>query len=339
MILNLYTILMIFIAAVAIGLGLFLGVYAFMLYKRSRAQISSDAQSLFEARTYLVLLMAVVLLVVRLLSWPLFYATLLSFVPDIEGAMCIYGVTQVLPQLSTFLQMVKPIVFFLIGAWLLLHGLDRKTKTYALMSRKFLFLLVVTLFILADSLGDLVYMFKMNPTTTVYCCTTVFDIGSRPSSLISQSLLGQAYRTFMIPLYYVSNLVLMGSVGLVLSRGGLKNPARRRRFTLIALVALALLNVAAVALALIEDLGPKLMNLPYHHDPYDLVQKVPDSPIFVALFILGTFAIGWALVVDVIGTKEETREIIPKYLRNLLKFSLLCLLLSLVMVSLHLLLG
>ena len=65
-----------------------------------------------EDRSYLVLLIMVIVLLIRLINWPFFYATLQSFISDIEGAMCIFGVTQVKPGLNLFLEVLKPINFF-----------------------------------------------------------------------------------------------------------------------------------------------------------------------------------------------------------------------------------
>ena len=47
---------------------------------------------------HLATLVAVVCLVLLVIGWPLFYAMLDSFVPEIPGAMCIYGVTRVMPS-------------------------------------------------------------------------------------------------------------------------------------------------------------------------------------------------------------------------------------------------
>ena len=86
--------------------------------------------------------MAVVILFIKLLSWPFFYATLQSYVPSIHGAMCIFGVTRIQPNMTTIAQILKPLVFFAVGAWLLLNRLDRKTETAPLLKESsFSFLL------------------------------------------------------------------------------------------------------------------------------------------------------------------------------------------------------
>ena len=93
----------------------------------------------FENKAYLSLLLAIVLLGIRIIDWPIFYATLASYIPDITGAMCIYGVTQVAPNITKPMEVLKPFVFFLIGLWLIIYMMDKSAKSYPLMRRKLFF--------------------------------------------------------------------------------------------------------------------------------------------------------------------------------------------------------
>lgn len=95
MILKVFSITEIFLSVVSLILMGWAGALALFLAFRWRSASSAEARLEVENRSQLVLLTAVVLLGIRLLNWPLFYATLQSFVPDIDGAMCIFGVNQV----------------------------------------------------------------------------------------------------------------------------------------------------------------------------------------------------------------------------------------------------
>src|SRR5262245_51215368 len=133
MILNSYAVLAAFVAVLRLLLSLLvlgLGVAA------GRAA-APDAREAREGRGYLVFLLAVLLLVLNLASWPLLYLLLQSYVPEWPGVMCIYGVTQIgtdslgpsryLPDLLRLLQLTKPALAFAGGAWFVLYLLNRRT--------------------------------------------------------------------------------------------------------------------------------------------------------------------------------------------------------------------
>ena len=81
-----------------------------------------------ERNAYLMMTLALVLLGLGLASWPLLYLLLQSYVPSWPGVMCIDGVTRIgtgslgasrfLPGLLTALQVFKPLLMLMGGAWL-----------------------------------------------------------------------------------------------------------------------------------------------------------------------------------------------------------------------------
>lgn len=333
MIINLFTIISLFIAAVSLILGVFQTGVSIYLYKNWKTVKTGEQKTKLEDFAYLVLLIASVVLMVRLFSWPLFYATLNSYVPEIQGAMCVAGVAQIQAGMARVIQTVKPLVFFVIGGWLLLNMLDRSTKTGPLMEKKFLLLSLVSLFVIGDSLGEIAYLFKVKATSSVACCTTIFDVPSRSSALMPRSILGEGYGGMMVPLYYGSNLVVIAGIGLLIFLGST---------SLIALAAaflLALLNVFLTGICGIEKIAPVLMELPFHHCLYCFPRNVPDGAIIMALFVIGTFSSGWALTLKVLGSSPETEENLKKYIKNLLWLALVGLMSSLAMVSVHLIVG
>ena len=76
MILNAYTIVMLFIAILTGILAVPLGFFSFSIYKKWGSQLYDEEKNAIVNRAYLLLLMAVVILFIKLLSWPFFYATL-----------------------------------------------------------------------------------------------------------------------------------------------------------------------------------------------------------------------------------------------------------------------
>ncbi|MDI6776494.1 MAG: hypothetical protein QMD03_04505 [Syntrophales bacterium] len=340
MILNPFSIVMLLVASISIILGLYGSILLLkVIIAGKRYPHTSEKHTGYETGTNRVISLAAIVLALRLFSYPLFYATLQSFVKDIEGAMCIYSVTQVLPRLCGFLEIIKLLIFFSIGQWLILHFLTRQNKTAgSLTSRKLKLLLGVSIGIVAESMGELIFFLSLPAGShiPVTCCTSKIDSPERISAILSGYLLGHQYEQPLLLFYYLSNLFLLGMIGYFLRRRRLavRGAVRRRSVGLV--FSISLMNLFLTVLALPEVIGPRLMNLPYHHCPYCLLQYVPDSFLMIALFILGTCGIGWAFGLEMITRDKETPRNLPGYLDKLYRFSFCCLSLSLAMVSIHL---
>src|SRR5262245_41954295 len=144
MILNAYSVLALFVGAVEGVLGLLVAAAAARaLARRRRDRAAGEASQ--EPAAALLLLAAAALLAVSLASWPLLYLLLGSYVPVWRDVMCIQGVARIgsgsvgpagwLPLLVQALQVTKPLLVFVTGAWLVLHLLDRRTRTAPLWGR------------------------------------------------------------------------------------------------------------------------------------------------------------------------------------------------------------
>jgi len=332
-ILNSLSITMIFMGVLSILLVLWGGISSLILYKKWGKPFLQEEKTLLEDRSYLVLLIIVILLMIRLINWPFFYATLQSFIPDIEGAMCMFGVTQVKPSLTRFLEFLKPITFFLIGGWLILHFLDRATKTSPLMRRKLLLLFIIGLFVLSDSIGDILLMIRIGPESLVSCCTTVTDISNRPTRTTPESIFGPEYARSLQSLFFITHLALMGFIGVSLKFKIFRRPILGLLFLL------SLLDAIFFLLSQIEVFAPAMMHLPFHHCLYCLWQYVPDSILLFALFSLGTFSVGWGFTTALFGRHGETADLLPVHLKKLYSFAFFFLSASLIMLLIHLLVG
>jgi hypothetical protein len=331
MILNALSITMIFLGVLSALLAIWGGISSLILYRKWKRPSAPEEKTSLEDRSYLVLLIMVIVLLIRLINWPLFYVTLQSFISDIEGAMCIFGVTQVKAGLTRFLEFLKPTNFFLIGGWLMLHVLDRATKTSPLMRKKLLLLSIISLFVLIDSMGDIFLMIGIAPESLVSCCTTVTDILNRPTRTTPESIFGPEYAQSLQVLFFITHLALMGFIGVTLK-------FRIFRRLILGLLSLfAILNVFVFLLSQIEVFAPRMMHLPFHHCLYCLWQYVPDSIIMFLLFILGTFSVGWAFTTDLFGKIGEASDLLPNYLRKIYWFAFFFLSAFLIMLIIHLL--
>jgi hypothetical protein len=344
MILNAYGVLDSLVTLLRLGLGLallVLGVSAWRLWARP---ISPEDRTTLEDRGYLVIVLAVVLLGLNLASWPLFYLLLQSYVSEWPGVMCIYGVTQIgsgtsgvsrfLPGLVRTLQVTKPALVFVSGAWLVLYLANRRTTTAPLTGRVLLALLGLGLLAVGDAAVEAAYLVipKKEEFLAAGCCTEAFDSGTRASRFVPQALVGENFRPWLSRTYWAVNLgmvaALFGVRRLLLAGGAMA--------WLAPLVLGDLLALAVNALFLIEIAAPALLHLPYHHCPYDLLPNVPESVLGIGLFLLGSFAVGWACVAGWLANCPQTQPFVRQQVIQLLSLALFGYLGSLVMLAVEL---
>lgn len=342
MILNSYAILLAFVGSLRLVLAvLVIGLGLAGWLRRGRAGLPEGREAL-ETRGYLVFSLAGLLVGLNFMSWPLLYLLLQSYVPHWAGVMCIYGVTKIgegspgparhLPALIQALQLTKPLLVFVGGAWFVLYLLNRRTPSGPLLGRLFIALLPFGLLAAADATAELTYVAipKKEEFAASGCCT-----GRDPGieRYLPQSWVGDAGQPPMYFFYYGTNIALI--VGLLL--------ATRRKYAklggAIDLAVLALGGAYALHVTgafLVEVAAPAILKLPYHRCAYDLVPRAPDVLAAFALHLAGGYFLGWALVARLFGRSAETETVLPATIRGLLSLSLWSYVASLLMQSLEL---
>jgi hypothetical protein len=340
MIVNIYTLIMLFVAIFSLSLGGLLFLLTIKTLISFQTTVPLEDKSKFERKGYLVFLLACVTLSVRMVVWPWFYFMLQSFVSEVPGAMCMFGVTQILPSTITFLQVIKPIAFFIMGGWLLCYYVDKSTPTAPLARKNLLFLLIVCGVLLTDGIADVYYVIRMKPLMSVSCCATFFDVPLRPSAMIPQAIFGRNFQKILFILYYLTNIILIVLLFTSISRKWTLLTPKYRMIILYSQGILGIINIPVVIYTVIENIAPKLMQLPYHHCIYCLMGNgmVPDAPIMLGLFVIGTFAIGWMAILRLLCNNGEARLITERLLVKVNNLSAFCLLASLLMVTIHLIL-
>jgi hypothetical protein len=345
MILNAYAVLDAFLGLLRLGLGLLvlsLGLAAWRTWSR-HAAVQGDRKAL-EDRCYLLFLLGGFLLCLNVIAWPVFYLLLQSYVPEWPGVMCIYGVTRIgtgslgpsryLPSLVIGLQIAKPALVFLSGAWFVLYLLNRRARTAPLTGRVVLVLLAAGLLAAADAAAEVAYIAipKKEEFLSGGCCTAVFDTQSHTARFLPAALVKDNHDSWLYAAYFGVNAAL------VLGADICARVCRRRlpRLGLPVLLLLAAIGVAVNGVFLVEVAAPRLLGLPYHHCPYDLVPRAPESLVAIALFLGGTFAVGWACVAAWLGRDSEVRPLLPETVGRLLQLAVFGYLLSLVMMSVEL---
>jgi hypothetical protein len=337
MILNAYAVLDAFVSLLRLFSGvLVIGLAAFAWRQWRRTPLPAQRQSL-EDRSYLLFLLSFLLLGLNLASWPLLYLLLQSYVPQWPGVMCIYGVTQVgqgtmgisrfLPTLVETLQFSKPALVFLTGACFVLYWINRRSHTSPVLGRVLLGLFILGVVDVVDAGAELAYLVipKKEEFLSSGCCTASPESASRftPSALVSPESHSLLYAA-----YYGLNLGMA-----LLLAAALRSTRPLAWRNLLPLLGGAALSVVVNGVFLVEIVAPRLLRLPEHHCPYDLVGGAPESLIGLALFLGGCFCVGWSFVARCLGRCPETDPYLPQVVRSLYACAIFGYLFSLVLIT------
>ena len=343
MILNTYAILLGFLALLQLLVSGLVLVTGGLACRGCMKPLAAEERTALEHRSYLLLLLTMLVLGVNLASWPLLYLLLQSYVPEWSGVMCIYGVMQVgkgsmgpsryLPGLLAFLQAVKPALVFLGGAWFTLYLLNRRTRTAPLMRRILLLLVPLAILAAADAAAELAYIGipKKEEFPTSGCCTMSYEQPAT-SPLAQPATFGRGDEQWLSTAYFAVNIALL----LALLASSRLTGTRQLTVAMAALLCLGLIAAWIAKSFLVDVAAPALLHLPYHHCPYDLLPQAPEAVLAIVYFVGGCFFLGWAAVVCWLGRGPETEPFLSETVRTLLRASFWSILLSVVLLSLEL---
>jgi len=141
-------------------------------------------------------------------------------------------------------------------------------------------------------------------------------------------------RPWLYSTYYAVNIGMVALLGF-----GARWFAQRPHARLMTLVLLAGVSLMVNAVFLVDIAAPRLLRLPYHHCPYDLIPEVPESLFAVALFFAGCFCVGWAAVAGLLGDAPEARPFVTGTVSGLLRTACFSYLGSIAMLSTELMLA
>jgi hypothetical protein len=323
MILNAFALTLLFVDAISLLLIIGAGASALYLYRQAKRSESIDERWRAKDRLHLPFLLLSTAFFIRLAAWPLFYILLHSLIPLVPGAMCIFGVTRVMPKFVAFLQVMKPVTFYLAGGWLILYLLDLSFKTRPLMHKAVRFLTVVSVLAMVDGIAEIFFILTfVPPGVAVSCCTAVADIAMPRSPLRPDVLFGAQYHHVLMAGYHLFNLGLIVFLGLLLRRI-FRGPISRSLPALAA--AIASVNAAIAYGAFRERIGPRLLDLPDHHCLYCLFQYRPVSIILLGFFLMGSFFAIWPLLLSILGKPGIEEELSSNLVRKLIKYAIACL--------------
>lgn len=324
MLLNGYTVLSVFLCVTRLLIAVAVVAVGLSVRRMLKHSSGIDQQQTIENRGYLLFLSASVLIALNVVSWPVLYLVLQSYVREWPAIMCIYGVTKIgagtigasrfLPALVTTLQWTKPLVVFVSGAGFVLYLINRRTPSGPILNRVLLALLLTGGVTVADSLVEIGYLTipKSEVRVAGGCCTTTLEAVTQASKFTPGLRVPESQRPYLIAACYALNLAVMA--GLLLN---VLQPRRGNGPLTWLLYAGALLSIPVSLLYLVEIAAPAILGLPFHHCAYDLISVAPESTLAVGLFLLGCFSVGWSWVAGRFGRCDQTQGFLQEHVARL----------------------
>ncbi len=141
---------------------------------------TSPQQYKLEKRSYLIVLIITVSLLFNILLLPYFAFCLESLSAIVPGAMCGAGVISANPYGNPLL-LLKILILFFIGIWLLINHEDLKAKNYPYTRKKFWFFSIIFIMIATSYILEIAYFSNISLEKPVSCCSVIFGLSGANS--------------------------------------------------------------------------------------------------------------------------------------------------------------
>lgn len=286
--------------------------YGAAILRRWDLQSGSELQLGLERKTYLISTLVSYAFGFQLLSLFLFIYTADDLCPLFVGAMCAAGTLNVnsfgYPTLA-----LKIVNFLLAGTWLILNHVDNKAYDYPLIRKKYLFLLLITPIMLAETVMQFRYFHGLLPDIITSCCGTLFSAGPREEG----SAMSFLSNLPMGPIFFIGMVATIATGLVVYAKAG-------KGSLLFGLMSAGVLVLSLMALISVFSLY--VYELPSHHCPFCLLQReyrYIGYPLYLSLFG-GTVAGLGAGVVAPFKRIESLSRSIPPFQQKLVMTSLVC---------------
>jgi len=218
----------------------------------------SELQLGLERRTYLISTILSYAFGFQLISFFFFIFTAEHLHGLFTGAMCAAGTLNV-NQYGYPTIILKMVNFILIGLWLVINYTDNKTFDYPLIKTKYSALLILTPFVLAETVLQTAYFLGLRAEVITSCCGSLF---SGDSAGVASEIASLPQRPLLIVFYAsMTATILSGIVFYNKRRGGVV-------FSVLS-VSVFLISVAS----LIAFISSYIYELPTHHCPFCVLQR------------------------------------------------------------------
>ncbi len=147
---------------------------AWQIYRKWNFASSSEVQYNLEKRTYLVSSVMNMVLAVQLVMLFLLVLAADELSRLLPGAMCASGVFSA-NEFGFPLLILKIGLFFGYCSWLVLNYQDNRSESYPLIRTKYLLLLILFPFVVAEWVLLLLFILNLNPTVITSCCGSIYS--------------------------------------------------------------------------------------------------------------------------------------------------------------------
>ena len=240
----------------------------------------SERQLVLERKTYLISTLLTYLLGFELLSLFLYVFTADQLHAFFVGAMCAAGTLYVNAYGYPTL-LLKIANFLLAGLWLILNYTDNRGYDYPMIRKKYLLLLIMVPFLLAETFCQANYFLRLKPNIITSCCGSLFSAGG--NGLTSEVF---AFPTIPMKAAFYLSVFLTVTSGVFFFRKG------RGGYLFSSLSAVTFL---VSLLSVLSFVSLYFYELPTHHCPFCLLQReygYIGYPLYIMLFGAGIFGMG-----------------------------------------------
>ncbi|MDD2582761.1 MAG: hypothetical protein PHR66_12295 [Desulfuromonadaceae bacterium] len=294
--------------------------YGILILRRWDITSGSELQLALERRTYLISTIVSYFLIFQLVSLFLFIQTADSICHLFVGAMCAVG-TLTVSNFGYTVLFLKVATFIMAGLWLILNHTDNQGYDYPLIRPKYMLLLIMAPFTVAETVVQGIYFTGLNPDIITSCCGTLFSQSSRG---IAADILALPVTPMRILFYVCMAATFAFGARLLWEGKGAYLFAGMSGVTFVVSI-----------ISIISFISLYFYEMPSHHCPFCILQReygYVGYPLYI--FILsGTVAgLGCGLL-QLFRKKESLDTIIPAVQRKLAAITVISFMLFTVIVT------
>ncbi len=244
----------------------------------------SENQLQLERRTYLISTLLAYMFGFQLLSLFLYVFTADRMHSLFTGAMCAAG-TLNLNGYGYPTLLFKIFNFIFAGLWLTWNYADNKAYDYPLIKVKYLFLVLLTPFLVAEAILQARYFFALHPDIITSCCGTLFSAGNQG---LGATLAALPELPSQVALFLTFGLMATSGVMTLLRGKGIYIFA-----------ALSGLFFLVSVVGIVSFVSIYVYELPSHHCPFCLLHSeysYVGYPLYISLFAGAISGLGVGLL-------------------------------------------
>lgn len=252
-------------------------LYTLIILKNYNSELMSAYQYQLEKRSYLVVTIVWVALLIKMVLLPFFTHTLNELSNSIPGAMCAAGVVSA-NEYGGVLLVFKIFLILLISLWMLINTQDARSRSRKYFKKKMLFFVAIYVVFVVEIILEILFLTALSTENPVRCCSAIYvqtdNSNPLPFNMTTLELIVLFY------LLFVSIIVA----------------AYKKRSLPLFLLSFVFLYIAYYAI--VYFFSTYVYELPSHQCPFCLMQAeyyYVGYAIFASLFVATFYAVATSL--------------------------------------------